>query len=301
MASTNQGPEYFASEKKYLAAQTSNEKIYWLEEMIRNFKKHKGSEKMQAELKKRLIKLKEKQEKVKKSGRGKKGLKKEGYQVVLVGKTNSGKSSILSKLTNARPKVSNFEFTTKYPEIGTMDFEGTKAQIIDLPSLTSKDFDYNIVNTADCLLIIVEDIEDIKEVEIVLDRTKGKKIIVINKFDKLDSNKKRKVEERCKANRFNFVLVSAKNNFGFNDLKRKIFESMKVVRIYTKEPHKQASKEPVVLPEGSNVKDVAESIYTGFSLKVKEARLTGPSGKFSNQKVSMNHILKDKDIVEFRS
>ena len=63
MASTNQGPEYFSAEKKYLAAQNANEKVYWLQEMIRNFKKHKGSEKMQAELKNRLRRLKEKQEK----------------------------------------------------------------------------------------------------------------------------------------------------------------------------------------------------------------------------------------------
>src|SRR3989338_2379135 len=60
--STNQGPEYFAAEKHYLQAKTDEEKIMWLEEMIRNFKKHKGSENMLSEIKRRLKKFREKQE-----------------------------------------------------------------------------------------------------------------------------------------------------------------------------------------------------------------------------------------------
>src|SRR3989344_8251402 len=99
MGSTNQGYEFLDSEKKYLAAQTLEERIFFLEEMIRNSKKHKGTESMLAEMKTRLKKFREKQEKAKKSGKGKKGIKKEGFQFVLVGKTNSGKSFLLSKLT----------------------------------------------------------------------------------------------------------------------------------------------------------------------------------------------------------
>ena len=113
MSSTNQGPEYFAAEKKYLVAQSVEEKVYWLQEMIRNFKKHKGSEKMLAELKTRLIKLREKREKSKKARKGKKGIRKEGFQVILLGPTNSGKSSLLKKLTNALPKISPNPHTTK--------------------------------------------------------------------------------------------------------------------------------------------------------------------------------------------
>ena len=140
--STNQGPEYFIAEKNYLQAKTDKEKIFWLEEMIRNFKKHKGSEKMLAELKTRLKKFLEKKEKNKKVGKSsKKGIKKEGFQFVLVGKTNSGKSLLLSKLTNASPKVADYPFTTKNPEIGTFEYQGVKAQIIDMPAIKSEDFD----------------------------------------------------------------------------------------------------------------------------------------------------------------
>lgn len=76
---------------------------------------------------------------------------------------------------------------------------------------------------------------------------------------------------------------------------------MSVIRIYTKEPGKPVSQIPATLPEGSTIKDVAESILKGFSQKVKETRLTGPSSKFPNQRVGLSHILKDLDIVEFHT
>ena len=75
---------------------------------------------------------------------------------------------------------------------------------------------------------------------------------------------------------------------------------MDSIRVYTKEPGKSPSQDPVVLQKNSTIKDVAESILKGFSKKVKEARVTGPSGKFPNQRVGLDHVLKDKDIVEFK-
>ena len=65
----NAGPEYFAVEKKYFAAQTIEEQIYWLEEMVRKAPKHKSSESFVANLKQRLKKLTEKREKAKSSGK----------------------------------------------------------------------------------------------------------------------------------------------------------------------------------------------------------------------------------------
>jgi ribosome-interacting GTPase 1 len=76
---------------------------------------------------------------------------------------------------------------------------------------------------------------------------------------------------------------------------------MNIIRIYTKEPHKPSTNIPIILPSGASVKDAAESIRNGFSLQVKETRITGPSSKFSNQKVGLSHILKDKDIIEFHT
>mgnify|MGYP001558600259 FL=1 len=86
MASTNQSPFYIQAEKKFLAAQTNEEKLRGLEEMIRECPKHKSAEKMLANLKTRYIKLKEKMERTRKVSKGsaKKGIKKEDLQAVII-------------------------------------------------------------------------------------------------------------------------------------------------------------------------------------------------------------------------
>ncbi len=296
----NASHQFYTAEKKYLAAQTMEDKIFYLREMIREAPSHKGGENLRAELKTRLKKFLEKQEKTKKSGKGQKGIRKEGFQVALVGLTNAGKSSLLGQLTNAHPIIAETQFSTTEPEIGTMDYAGVKAQIIDFPALEGKDIDFGTLNTSDCLLIVVKDMQDIAEVETYLERAIGKRIVVITHIDKLDGNERRKLEARMKSKRINGVLISCVTGEGIDDLKGKIFGTMGVIRVYTKEPGKKPSPDPVVLPEGATVKDVAEKIVKGFARRVKEARLTGPSGKFSNQRVGLKHICKDKDVVEFK-
>jgi len=297
----NAGPEYFSAEKRYLMAQTLDEKIFYLQEMIRAAPKHKSSEKFVAELRTRLIKLKEKLEKRAKTGKGKKGIRKEGYQCALIGLTNSGKSALLAKLTNALPFISPYQYTTKSPEIGTMDYEGVRAQIVDLPSIGSEFFDKSIAHTADSLLIVIESLSDLGKINPYIARAVGKKIIVFNKADLLSREELRKLQETIKSKKLNAIITSTINNLGILELKEKIFHEMNVIRVYTKEPNKKKSEIPVVLPVGSTVKDVAESILHGFSAKIKETRLTGPSSKFPNQKVGIKHILKDKDIIEFHT
>jgi len=300
--STNQGPEYFAAEKHYLQAQTIEEKIYWLNEMLHNFKKHKGSENMQTELKRRLSKLEEKKEKAKKTGKPtKKGIKKEGFQCVIVGMPNVGKSSLLAQLTNAKPKISANPFTTTEPEIGTMHYQGIQAQIIDLPAIGSENFDIGILHTADLLLIIVDSIQELPQIEPFISRSPAKRIILINKSDLLNEEQKRRLEETIKSKKINGLLISALTGFNLQLLKDEIIKNSNFIRIYTKEPGKAPSKDPVALPQNSTVKDVAESILKGFSLKVKESRVTGPSSKFPNQKVGLSHVLRDLDIVEFKT
>lgn len=297
----NASYEYFNAEKEYLNSSSLDDKIYWLEEMIRRAPKHKSSENFVAELKRRLIKFKEKTEKMRKSAGGKKGIRKEGFQFVLVGKTNSGKSLLLSKLTNASPLTADYLFTTKKPEIGTFLFRGVRAQVIDMPSVGSEDFDKSIVNTADCLLIVVSTLEEIEEVEESLKLAKGKRLVVVNKIDLLDKDGLRKLKERMKSKKIDGVAVSALSSVGLDELREKMFEEMEVIRVYTKEPGKARTAEPIVLPKGSTVKDAAEEILKGFSKRVKDTRVTGPSSKFPNQRVGLTHVLKDLDVVEFHT
>ena len=292
--------EYFTAEKKYLEAESLEDKIYYLEELIRVAPKHKGAENLLAELKTRLKKFREKQEKSKKVGKSsRKVIKKEYFQCALVGLPNSGKSSIMAKLTNANPLIADYPYSTKEAEVGILDYNGVKIQIVDIPPVGSENFDKNIANSADLLLIVVCRLEDIEKLSNSIERARGAKLYLFNKVDLLSTNEKRKLGETLKSKKIPSVMISARSEEGFDELKKNIFLKMNIIRVYTKEPGKQASKEAIVLPKGSSVKNVAEKIGNNFLAQIKSAYVTGPSSKFPNQKVGLAHICKDLDVIEF--
>ena len=297
----NAGYEYVNAEKKFYAAKNDEEKLLALEEMMSYMPSHKGAESLRANLRARYKKLKEDMEKKKKTKKSsnKAGIKKEGLQAVLIGLANSGKSSLLSCLTNAKPLISSLPFTTKQPILGTLDYFGVKIQLIDLPAIEFESFDQGIANTADTLLIVIETIDDIEKILPFLAKAPGEKLFIFNKIDLLNENILRKTESRLKTKKLNFVLFSAKTKENINELKDKIWFSFNKIRVYTKEPGKPLDNEPVVLEKNETIETLAKKIFHS-KIKIKEVRITGPSSKFPNQAVSLSHILKDKDIVEFR-
>ena len=218
MASTNQSPQYQKAHAGFLGAQTNEEKLRWLEEMIRECPKHKSAEKMLANLKSRYVKLKEKIEKIKKASRssGKQGIKKEEMQAVIVGLTNSGKSSLLSLLTNAKPEIAQHYFTTKTPVVGMMNYSGINIQIIEIPAIKSEYYDAGLVNTADVILILVSVLDDIEKIENELKRARGNKIIVFNNKNNLDE---RKLESTLKSRKLNYVITNAETRGNLEELK----------------------------------------------------------------------------------
>lgn len=299
---TNVDFKYAAAETRYSVAQTDEEKLVALEEMIKTMPKHKSAESLRKNIRTRYKKLKTKVEsgkKRKKSASRKQGIKKEEMQAVIIGLTNSGKSSLLDCLTNANPKIASYKYTTNQPQIGTLNYEDVKIQIIDLPALENELCDQGIINTADALLITIIQTENLKKIEPFLTKSTKNRIIILNKIDSLGLKEKRKVEATLKSKKYQFILFSTKTKENLDLLKEKIFQSFGKIRVYTKEPGKPLDKEPIILPAGSTVKEVAEKILHGFSRNIKETRITGPSSKFPNQKTGLKHVLKDKDIIEF--
>lgn len=296
----NAHPEYLAAEKEYLFAKTIEEKITALQKMISVCPAHKGAENLRAELKTRLKKFVEKKEKSKKTGKSsKQGIKKSDVQVVLAGFANSGKTSVFNVLTNLDKKASDFPYSTKEPQQGMLNYEGIKIQIIDMPSFPNED--KSIINSADTIMIIADSLDQINNSKQFVKNPVAKRIIIFSKSDILDEIQKRKITETLKAKKYNFILFSSLNKENLDELKKKIFETFSITRIYTKEPKKPASSEAMILKQNSSVKDVAEKILKKFSEKIKQTKIWGPSSKFPGQTVGLNHILKDKDVVEFRT
>ena len=298
----NANPEYVSAEREHHLAKTLEEKILTLEKMISVAPKHKSSENLLANLKTRLKKLKQQKEKNKKSGKSSRaGIKKEDMQAILIGKTNSGKSSILSILTNASPEIKETPLTTKIPVIGMANINGTSIQLIENPAIESEFYDKGIPNTTDTILIVATSLDEIEKILKETEKNQSKKIIILNKIDLLNENEKRKINATLQSKKYNFILFSSKTLEGLNELKEKIFSSFDKIRIYTKEPGKEKSEKPVIMSPDATVYKVAEKILNGFSKKVKETKIWGPSSKFPGQSVGLKHKLKDLDTVEFKT
>ncbi len=301
----NAHPDYLMAEKEHLLAQTLEDKIKTLEKMISVAPKHKGAENLRAQLRLKLKKLKEKLSKSKKIGKSsKQGIKKQDLQAVIIGETNTGKSSLIKILTNAKPEIADYPFTTKSPIIGMMNYVGTNIQLIENPAIESEYYDKGLTNTADTLIIIITNLKQIEKIQADLQNTKAKKIVIFNNKENLSPNELRKISATLQSKKYDFTIINLKNveeiKKSLNELKEKIFKSFNKIRVYTKEPGKTKTDKPIILEPDSTVKEVAEKIFHGFSDKIKETRITGPSSKFPNQKVGLQHKLKDLDIVEFR-
>ncbi|MCX8193954.1 MAG: TGS domain-containing protein [Candidatus Pacearchaeota archaeon] len=293
----NASPEYFKAQGEYLAARTKEEKIKALEKMIKLAPKHKGSEKLLAELRSKLAKLKREVEEEKKRKKHRTSLttikKTADALVVLVGLTNSGRSSLLASLTNATPKISPFPYTTNKPEQGVFDYGGCKIQVVELPALRlDAEIDaenLSIIRISDLATIVATNDEEINKIQEELQKANISVplLIVHNKSDTIP-----KVPSKSE------LSVSALTKQNISELKDKIFSKLKLIRIFTKEPGKPRSLQPIILKKGSTVKDLAEKIHKSFVEKFSHALVWGKSVKFQGQRCGFNHQLEDMDIVE---
>jgi ribosome-interacting GTPase 1 len=314
----NLPPEYYEAEKAYKEAPPGPQKVAALEALIASVPKHKGTDKIRADLRRRLSKLREEAQKRKKGGRGDLySVPKEGAaQVAMVGFANSGKSSVLASLTNAKPMIADYPVTTVMPQQGMMPYEDIQLQLVDLPPIGNESSDgwvSGILRLADVLLLVV-DLTDAPELQVEL---------LINQLAEWSIHFKegvgRGVVKRAliagnktdmpgAAEGLGLVAdkypeipacgVSAMLQEGFEELKDEIFRVARIVRVYSKEPGKEPEMgTPFTLPVGSTVRELARIIHKDFSTGLKYACIWG-SSKFPGQRVQRDYELRDRDVVE---
>ncbi|OHB53246.1 MAG: hypothetical protein A2Y10_00660 [Planctomycetes bacterium GWF2_41_51] len=314
----NLTPDYFKAEKWFKQAATDEEKILALEEMMRVIPKHKGTEHMRADMRKKLSGLKESAEKKKKGlqhGFDIFHIPKAGAgQVALLGLPNSGKSAIVSSITNAKTQVADFPFTTNAPIPGVAQFEDIKIEIVDMPPITAEFAPAGIVNAyrnCDLIGICIDLSGDIAEqVKVCLNflgekrlladenNPLGKKCFII--ATKADLSPTEKIDELKKLliKPFEVVPVCPDDLDSLEIMLTAIFRLLDIVRVYAKKPGQPADmKEPFVLHKGATVADLAISIHRELAEKLKNARCWGRN-VHDGQNVHKTHILCDKDIIE---
>lgn len=321
---TNLPPEYFSAEERFKEAKGFPEKIAALEALIATIPKHKGTDKLRADLRRKLSNLREDAIKKSKAGKGSLyNVEKQGASMAaLAGFPNSGKSSIVASLTNAVPVIADYPMSTVLPLSGMMPFEDILIQLVDLPPVGNESTDgwvSGIFRQANSIIIVVDLSEDAdiqaelileqfdkwkipllkKEEQNITTNTWGKTtVIVANKADIADSMQKISDLKKIFENKYSVIGVSTKTKTGLEELRRTLFEISRIIRVYSKEPGKEADLQtPFVLPKGSSVLELANRIHKDFLLKFKYACVWG-STKYPGQRVQKDYIMHDRDIVE---
>jgi hypothetical protein len=325
---TNLPPEYYKIEEQFRAASDNAERIDLLEEMMRVIPKHKGTDHLRADLRKKLAKLKE-------AGQGRKGgskqasafhVEREGAgQVAVIGCTNSGKSALVAGLTHAAPEVSPAPLTTWQPTPGMMPVANVQIQLIDTPPLNPDYVEpelFNLLRQVDLLLLLLnlqgDPLQEMEDALALLAEhrilpqgrpapagderrfTVKPLLVVANQVDdeSLDADFAALCDLLEKPCPLLAVSVAAGRNL--EPLKQAIFERLQIMRIYSKPPGKEPNLEsPFVLPLGSNVEEFAGRVHKDFLENLKAARVWG-QGVFDGQLVGREHVLHDGDVVELR-
>lgn len=322
----NLTPEYKKADEWFRSAATDDERLLALEEMLRTIPKHKGTDHMRADLRRKLSKLKEAVAGPRKHG-GKQvdvfHVPKSGAgQVVLLGMPNCGKSSIVGLLTNAKVNIADYPFATGLPTPGMALYEDVSIQIVDMPPVTADFAPPGAVGTyrgSDLIGIVIDLVGNVAEqMSVCLDFLESHRLLIDEQTDAMDAAgnilgrksfmictkadvaKEGAVEEikaKCKG-RFEFVRVALETGDGLDELTQKMFELLDVVRVYAKKPGKQADmKEPFTLARGSTVMDLAKSIHRELAEKLKSARAWGKN-VHDGQNVHRTYELNDRDIIE---
>ncbi len=314
--------DFLKARERFRTAQSPEEKLAALEEMLATIPKHKGTDKMQADIKRRISKLRDAQSR-KKRGRssGPDHIERAGAgQIVLVGPPNSGKSSLLAALTNAQPQIGDYPYSTVVPVPGMMTFEDVPIQLIDLPPVTpeyTEAWVYNLIRESDLALLALdgngpEELPDtVAEIHTLLSErhirltessfepedVRVKTVPYRIVLTKADLNDHRTAADAL-STVFPILSTSTRTQVGLDALRKEVFTALRIIRVYTKLPGKPPDfVEPYTLPIGSTVLDIVQMVHREFVDKLKYVRLWG-SGKFDGQQAPSNHTLQDKDVVE---
>lgn len=323
----NLTPDYLAAERRFREARTPEEKLDALEEMLRTVPKHKGTEKLQADIKGRIAKLRRQP-----SARGARRTNpyhfpREGAgQVALLGVTNSGKSSLVAALTKAAPEVGAYPFTTREPLVGMMPFEDVAVQLIDLPPLAAHHLEpwvLDIARHADLVWLVASGDDPAAQVEDALEILASRRVelrphdhpgeggsaganakrglVVITGLDRVQTADNVELMREHLAGRWPVQAVSATTGAGLAELAAETYRALGVIRVYTKQPGRPPDRDkPFTLRSGSTVGELAERIHKDIHAGLRFARVWG-SGAFEGQAVQRDHVLADGDVVELHA
>jgi ribosome-interacting GTPase 1 len=322
----NLPPDYYDAERRLREASTPAEKIACLEEMLTIMPKHKGTDHLKADLRRKISKLKTAAQSKKGGTRGDTTflVEKEGAaQVMVTGPPNTGKSSLVAALTKARPEISPAPFSTWKPTPGMLNVQGAPIQLVDTPPLSSEYVEpamLDMIRRADMVLLVVDLLTDpLGQAEQatkllwdnrIIPRHRQHRytdyrrptivpfLVVANKYDDRSHDDELAIAREMAGEEWHLMAVSAVTGKNLEQLGPALYESLELLRVYSKAPGKEPDMSaPFVLRRGATVEQFAAKVHKEFARKLKTARIWG-CRVHDGQMVHRGHVLCDGDVVE---
>ena len=323
----NLTPQYQKAEDAYRRAATAEERINCLEEMLSIIPKHKGTDRLQADLRKRLKETRSEFAEEKSSRKKSQSYKipRQGAgQVILVGGPNAGKSRVVQELTNASPDVADYPFSTREPLPAMMPWEDVTVQLVDTPPVTDthvESYLTGMVRAADLALLVVDGSSDDApdDTAAVIEQFSQRKtlfsdrtgfdeddfsivhvrtLLVLTRASDPDADLSLELLEESAGRTFDVIRVELDDDTSCESLRDTIYNTLEVVRVYTKPPGKPADFEaPFTVPREGTIEDLALQVHRELATNLKFARIWG-EGVHDGQSVGREHVLSDKDLVE---
>ena len=318
---------YLKAERDYRAASTVDEELRCLQTMLRELPKHKGTDKLQADLKRKISQARKylQSPQNKKKGPGIRIPRQGAARILLIGGPNSGRSQFVATVTRAKPEVAAYPFTTREPAPAMMPWEDISFQLIDTQPITRDLLDPNLhglIRGADLVLLFL-DLGDDAGCETCMDvchklaTTKSRlgrttcldpddiglsytaTFLVMNKIDLADAPLRLELFREETNFEFRQFEISSVTRTGIDVLQQAIFDAVNVIRVYTKLPTSKEPdfEKPFTLPRGGTVRDVATLVHREFGDKIKSARVWG-AGLHDGTPVKPDFVLTDKAVVE---
>jgi len=368
-------------------ARTAKEKVLALQEFLSAIPKHKGNERLRAQIKRKIALLKAEVRTKKRGGAAERSIQRAGAaQIVILGLTKVGRSSLLTAVTAAKPIVAPYPYATQENVPGMLQFEDLQLQLVELPALVPdqdgkfvfQEGSVDLVRNCDGLIVMVDlgadpveqfdqvvaelarsqvsmtklesnvsvvktragglqlfaagrlvgctrdqvasllksyaipnaivrttgdaSLDDIEDVILETNLNYKPTIVVANKADLPNAAEdSRRLLEHV-GSRTDVLVTSCLTRLGLSELGRKLFETLNLVRVYTKEPNASAaSPEPFVIKGGTTVGELSRQIHTALFRQFKYARVWGKSVSYEGERVGISHVLLDRDVVEIHA
>ena len=154
----------------------------------------------------------------------------------------------------------------------------------------------NVYKINDGGVIIREDITDDQLIDVIAGNRKYiPSVTVLNKIDLVNSKYVEEVKTRIGGD---IIPISADQNVNLEELKKAIYDNLKLIKVYLKPRNGTPDfEEPLIVTAGSTISDVCNKIHRKVVGEAKYALVSGNSVRFSPQRVGMDHIVADRDIV----